>query len=196
MLLYPLHASAVVVMSYAARLRTLPLVVNKMGSCPSGGRLQQDEGRWWAGAYTRSSSQIWQPKQCIFASQSCIGWGLQLWHAAMHAAPLCPPHLGQGAPCTSRCMLRSLCRQPLRRSARCVSPCFLLLLTGVSLLTHTHPFCLTQSSCPAVAEVLVVWNGDDPPQPSHFSSRAPVRVRQEQHVGAPMLYRMDTLLNS
>jgi hypothetical protein len=28
----------VVIMSYAKRLRTLPLVVNKLGSCPSGGR--------------------------------------------------------------------------------------------------------------------------------------------------------------
>lgn len=33
-----------------------------------------------------------------------------------------------------------------------------------------------------MAEVLVVWNGDDPPPPSHFRSRAPVRVRQEQQV--------------
>lgn len=40
--------TAVVVMSYAARRRTLPLVVNKLGSCPSGkGGWAAVGRRWW-----------------------------------------------------------------------------------------------------------------------------------------------------
>ncbi|EFN53696.1 hypothetical protein CHLNCDRAFT_136508 [Chlorella variabilis] len=34
-------------------------------------------------------------------------------------------------------------------------------------------------NCPSVAEVLLVWNGDDPPLPYLFDCRAPVRIRQE-----------------
>jgi hypothetical protein len=36
----------------------------------------------------------------------------------------------------------------------------------------------------AVAEVLLVWNGDDPPATSLFDSRAPLRIRTESQVGA------------
>lgn len=37
--------------------------------------------------------------------------------------------------------------------------------------------------CPSAAEVLLVWNGAHPPAPALFSSRAPLRIRQEAAVG-------------
>ncbi|PRW33720.1 Solute carrier family 35 member G1 [Chlorella sorokiniana] len=46
-------------------------------------------------------------------------------------------------------------------------------------------------SCPSVAEVLIVWNGEDPPPPSHFRSRAPVRVRQETQMDLSNRLRAD-----
>lgn len=36
----------------------------------------------------------------------------------------------------------------------------------------------------AASEVLLVWNGNDPPAPSLFKTRAPVRVRAEPKVGS------------
>ena len=95
----------VVVMSYAGRRATLPLVVRKLGGCPSG-------------------------------APACLG--------------------GCGAGRAEACRRLS---QRLQLSALCC--------------TDAHI---------AAAEVLVVWNGEDPPDPAGFGARAPVRVRREAQV--------------
>lgn len=116
-------------MSYSARLWGLPLVVNKLGSCPSGesgGASPEPEQRRRGALGHRE----------IAAREGLQGRGLG--RADHEQEP--SDALGPLSP----------------------SPCL--------------------TSVPAVAEVLVVWNGDGAPDPSLFNTSAPVRIRREAKV--------------
>lgn len=179
---------AVVVMSYAARLRTLPLVVNKLGSCPSGG--------WVVGGRVHVVLSLPACEPVLGCATYCVPkahlWGGWLrWHGGKGSKGWLGCGRGAArASCTSPAPLLSHLLLPAAASATSH-----LRLLDLLRCAQTPPYLQSPALLPlpfairrpAVAEVLVVWNGADPPPPSHFSSRVPVRVRQEEQVWCVLL---------
>ncbi|PRW57258.1 glycosyltransferase family 64 C5-like [Chlorella sorokiniana] len=55
-----------------------------------------------------------------------------------------------------------------------------VVMSYIKRLSTTLPYVVNHlGNCPSASEVLLVWNGNDPPAPSLFNTRAPVRVRAE-----------------
>jgi hypothetical protein len=122
------------------------------------------------------------------AGAGFAGWYV---HSILHepqAAVAAAAAEAQAAAATAASVVRGLLRQQLSdqqaAAAEQLPSNYTVVVMSYSRRLASLPLVINQlARCPSAAEVLLVWNGDDPPPPTLFEQPAKLRVRTERQVG-------------